>query len=263
MKPSKVIVRLKGGLGNQMFQYAYGRKLSLENKAVLKLDKSLLEWPICQRLAGITARRYELGEFNINERFAGFWETVLKPKGSLYLDGYWQNEEYFKGIRDILLEDFRLKKKTKNFLKLEKLVCKANSVSIHFRREDYIKKAVTRKYHGTLGLDYYRKAIEIIGEKVKNPSFFVFSDDILWVKKNFKKVKEQTVYVSGLCKLTNPEELILMSLCKHNIIANSSFSWWGAWLNKNRRKIVLAPKKWFRAIGTNPGVVPQEWIKLS
>lgn len=261
MKPSTIIVRLKGGLGNQMFQYAFGRKLSLKHKAILKLDKSLFEWPIWQGIVGITARGYELGEFNINERFTGFWEKITKPKGRLYLDGYWQSEKYFKDIRQILLKDFTLKKETNNFLKLKKLIAKTNSVSIHIRRGDYVKRAATGRYHGVLVLDYYQKALELIGKKIKNPHFFVFSDDPLWVKGNFKLSQPMTC-VSGLFKLTNPEELILMSHCRHNIIANSSFSWWGAWLNRNRHKIVIAPRRWFRAIKTDPGVVPQTWTKV-
>lgn len=256
-----IIVKLKGGLGNQMFQYAYGRKLSLKNKTILKLDKSLLERPIWQRLAGIMARRYELGEFNINERFAGFWERVLKPKGSLYLDGYWQSENYFKSIRKIILRDFALKKESNNFLKLKRLVANVNSVSIHVRRGDYVKRAVTRKYHGVLNLDYYRRAMELIVKRVKKPHFFVFSDDPLWVKENFK-IGQAMIYVSGSSKLTNSEELILMSFCKHNIIANSSFSWWGAWLNKNPSKVIIAPKRWFRKERTESGIVPQGWIRV-
>ena len=247
-----IIVKLKGGLGNQMFQYAYGRKLTLERQATLVLDKTYLT-PIRQLITGTTTRHYELGEFKIKAKFT-------KAKGHNYLDGYWQNEKYFKDIRHILLKDFTLKKKTNNFLKLKKLIAETNSVSIHFRRGDYVKRAVTRKYHGVLNLNYYRRAIALIGEKVEKPNFFVFSDDISWVKKNFKIGKPLT-FISGLRKLTNSEELILMSLCKHNIIANSSFSWWGAWLNKNPAKIVIAPKRWFRA-KTDSEIVPQSWIKL-
>ena len=254
MKQSTVTVRLKGGLGNQMFQYAFGRNLSFKRKAILKLDKTLLQWSIRQMIIGTTAREYELGEFNIKAEFT-------KDKGNSYLEGFWQGEEYFKDIRRILLKDFTLKKETQNFLKLKRLVVKTNSASIHFRRGDYVKRAVTGKYHGVLNFDYYRKAIELVGEKIKNPHFFVFSDDIAWVKKNFR-IKQPVTYISGSGKLTNPEELILMACCRHNIIANSSFSWWGAWLNRNRQKIVLAPKRWFRKKRAESGIVPQTWIKV-
>lgn len=234
-----VIVKLKGGLGNQMFQYAYGRNLTLRRKTTLKLDKSFLRWKIWQKMIGVTPREYELGEFNIQAK-------LTKVKGRHYLEGYWQSEKYFKDIRRVLLKDFTLKKETNNFLKLKKLITKTNSIGIHVRRGDYVKRAVTGKYHGILNAGYYHKAIGIIRKEVKNPRFFVFSDDPA---------------ISDFSGLTSPEELILMSLCEHNIIANSSFSWWGAWLNKNPRKIVIAPRRWFRA-KTDSEIVPQPWIKL-
>ena len=249
-----IIVKLKGGLGNQMFQYAYGRKLSLENKAILKLDKSLLERGIKQMIIGTTPREYELGEFDIKAEL-----TDGKEKNCF--EGFWQSEKYFKDIREIILQDFGLKKESNNFLKLKRLVANVNSVSIHVRRGDYAKRAVTGKYHGVLGFDYYRQSIEIIRKKVKNPHFFVFSDDPFWVKNNFK-IKQPLTFISGSRKLTNPEELILMSFCKHNIIANSSFSWWGAWLNKNPSKVIIAPKRWFRKERTESGIIPQGWIRV-
>lgn len=235
-----VIVKLKGGLGNQMFQYAYGRNLALKRKTILKLDKSFLRRRFWQKALGVTPREYELGEFNIKAEFA-------KPDFRPRLKGYWQNEKYFKDIRPILLKDFTLKKKTKNFLKFKKLISGVNSVSIHVRRGDYVKRKVTGNYHGVLDLDYYRQAVEIIRKKVKKPRFFVFSDDPT---------------ISNFSGLTNSEELILMSLCKHQIIANSSFSWWGAWLNRNPAKIVIAPQRWFRAKIDDFEIVPQPWIKL-
>ena len=232
-----IAIKLKGGLGNQMFQYACGRNLSYRQKTVLKLDKSFLDNTLWQKIVGVTPRKYEMGEFNIQAELV---------KGKNCLDGYWQSEKYFKNIRKILLLDFTLKKESKNFLKYKKLIIKTNSVSVHIRHGDYVKRAVARKYHGTLSFDYYFKAIELIGKKIKNPRFFVFSDDPM---------------ISNFSGLTNNEELILMSKCKHNIIANSSFSWWGAWLNTNPKKIVIAPKKWFRA-KTDFEIVPQSWIKL-
>lgn len=249
-----IVIKLKGGLGNQMFQYAFGRRLSLKRKEILKLDKTLLQWSIRQKIIGTAIREYELGEFNIKAE-------STKNKSNSYLEGFWQSEEYFKDIRRILLKDFTLKKETQNFLKFKRLVAKTNSVSIHFRRGDYVKRTVTKKYHGTLNLDYYCKAVELIRKKIKTPLFFVFSDDSLWAKNNFR-IKQPITFISGSYKLTNPEELILMSLCKHNIIANSSFSWWGAWLNRNRHKIVLAPKRWFRKKRAESEIVPQAWIKV-
>lgn len=249
-----IVIRLKGGLGNQMFQYAYGRDLSYRQKTVLKLDKSFLKNTIWQRIIGVTPRKYELGEFNIKAKL-----TNKKYKNRL--EGYWQSEKYFKDIRKMICEDFTLKKESNNFKKLAKIISQTNSVSVHFRRGDYAEKRKTKKYHGLLDTNYYQKALDIINEKVKNPHFFVFSDDPSWVKKNFK-IKQPLTFISGSRKLTNSKELILMSLCKHNIIANSSFSWWGAWLNRNPSKIVIAPKKWFRAKIEAKNLLPGDWIKL-
>lgn len=235
-----ITVKLKGGLGNQMFQYAFGRKLSLKHRVLLRLDKSLLERGIKQMIIGTTPREYELGEFDIKAE-------LTDGKGKNCFEGFWQSEKYFKDIRRVLLKDFTLKKETDSFLKYKRLIAKTNSVSIHIRRGDYLKRAVTRKYHGVLNLDYYRRAMELIVKRVKNPRFFVFSDDPT---------------ISDFSGLTNSEELILMSFCKHNIIANSSFSWWGAWLNKNPSKVIIAPKRWFRKERTESGIVPQGWIRV-
>lgn len=233
-----IVVKLKGGLGNQMFQYAYGRALALKRGTLLGLDKSFLQSKLWQKIVGVTPREYELDKFNIQAE-------LIRDKYPL--EGYWQSEKYFKDIRPILLKDFTLRSKSDNFLKFEKLVSDNNSVSVHFRRGDYIKRKVTRNYHGVLGFDYYLQAIEIIKQKIKNPHFFLFSDDST---------------ISSFSGLNSAEELILMSLCRHNIIANSSFSWWGAWLNNNPKKIVIAPKKWFNAIKTDLQRIPRSWIKL-
>ena len=275
-----IIVKLKGGLGNQMFQYALGKKISTMRKTIFKLDKNFLEQPVWQKVIGVVVRGYELGEFNIKTQFAGFREKILavpireipfhvkdnfkrieRTKGNLYLDGYWQSEEYFKDIKNVICRDFRLKNKSMNFVKVAKLISEPNSVSIHFRRGDYAEKGKTRRYHGLLGLDYYQKAISLVDEKVKDPHFFIFSDDSNWVKKNFKIGKPAT-YISGFYELTNAEELVLMSNCEHNIIANSSFSWWGAWLNNNPSKIVIAPTRWFRVKISSEEMLPLGWFKL-
>lgn len=257
-----IIVKLKGGLGNQMFQYAYGRQLSLRYKTVLKLDRSLLTTSLYQKLFGITPRKYEFGTFKIKPQFAKFRETLVIPKGNYYLDGYWQDEKYFKKIRPVLLKEFSLLKESRAFLKLKKIIRSTNSVSIHLRRGDYVRRAVTRKYHGVLDFDYYQKAIRALTRKVKSPHFFVFSDDIKWVKDNFK-INYPAIYIERSYKLSNPEEMILMSLCQHNIIANSSFSWWAAWLNQNPRKIIISPKNWFKNKSVEKKrLIPTEWLKL-
>jgi hypothetical protein len=156
----------------------------------------------------------------------------------LYLSGYWQNENYFLSIRELLLEELTLKEPIGTVASTYyESIKKTNSVAVHIRRGDYINA------DWTIGVDYYKKAYELMKSKVDNPSFFVFSDDISWCKEN-------------LCFLDNPrfvegtnselDDFELMRVAKHNIVANSSYSWWAAWLNSNDDKIVIAPKIWFQ-----------------
>lgn len=300
-----IIVKLQGGLGNQMFQYALGRRLSLRYQVPLKLDLSHLR-PNLFNLLGVTVlRTYALRDFNIRAGFAQNRDLpflskipstrftaglnqinkLLNPRGkevvrevpfsytkniksildagdNMYLDGFWNREMYFKEIATVIRRDFSLKKRMLGrVIKSVRHIRETNSVSIHFRRKDYATNPNTRRFHGICGMDYYKKAIALILKKVKNPHFFVFSDDPEWVKNNFK-IARPTTYVSDICKLNNAEELVLMSNCEHNIIANSSFSWWGAWLNKNPKKIVIAPKKWFRVKMNDREIIPPSWIRL-
>ncbi len=198
----------------------------------------------------------------IREPYFGFCVDILKIKGNVYLSGNWQNEKYFKDIDNIIRKDFTLKNKSNNYIKLANQILNTdNSISLHVRRGDYVHNKKTNEYHGICSLNYYKKAINIIASKINLPTFFVFSDDIKWVKKNIK-TRYPIVFISGNY-LKDYEELILMSKCKYNIIANSSFSWWGAWLNNNPDKVVIAPKKWFQAatrINDNP--CPENWIKI-
>jgi hypothetical protein len=178
-----------------------------------------------------------------------------------YLDGYWQSYKYFDDIREVLLNEFTLV----NEMNLEnKLICKKitelNSISIHIRRGDYVKEKKNMTIYNVFGLEYYHQAIEFISKKISNPYFFVFSDDLDWAKKNLQLTNVTYVDVN----LTqNPEnDLILMSKCKHNIIANSTFSWWGAWLNQNSEKIIIAPRKWMSTVESLDDLYPDDWIRL-
>ncbi len=289
-----IIIKLIGGLGNQMFQYATGKKVGLKYDAVLKFDIGGL-----RNNSGITPRNYALGFFNIQENFAnekeieklkgnaggkifhimqklGIWKKkrfIVEPKFSFnpevldigddsYLQGYWQTEKYFKDIEGVIRKEFTLKKEFSIEEKeMTKEIKNTNAISLHIRRGDYIAHAETNKFHGICSLDYYEKAIKQVAEKTENPVFFIFSDDIEWVKQNLK-IDFPTIYVSdGILK--DYEELMLMSYCKHNIIANSSFSWWGAWLNANPNKIVIAPKQWFaeKSVGTSD-IIPETWTRI-
>jgi len=288
-----IIVKLIGGLGNQIFQYALGRNLAEKNKAELKLDVSGFET--------YKKHKYSLNHFNIIENIAtaqevsrykkydaqtkigklfnlieslkplksrtyikephyyGYFPKILNLKGGIYLDGFWQSEKYFKDIENILRDEFTIKEKLED--NLLNAIISTNSVSIHVRRTDYVTNPGANKIHGVCGLDYYNNAIVKITNLVKTPHFFVFSDDIEWSKNNIKINFPITFVEHGADK--NYEDLTLMSLCKHNIIANSSFSWWGAWLNNNPNKIVIAPKKWLNNNKIDKRrMVIESWIKI-
>jgi len=282
---SHIIIRLMGGLGNQMFQYSLGRNLALSNNITVKLD---LSWFAKQK-----KRKYRLDLFNVVENFATNKEVkdctqnnsrlaslrrlfkpnscayikqeqfnsdpaILKIKSSTYLDGYWQSEKYFKNIKDIIYKEFTLKNNEEiSSDKFKQDILNSNSVSLHIRRSDYITEASSTYW--TCSLNYYYQAIDKITREHKNIKIFVFSDDIEWAKKNIK-TKHQIAFVEGN---KDYEDLILMSKCQHNIIANSSFSWWGAWLNSNQNKIVIAPKKWFNDLSiSDEDLIPGSWIKM-
>ena len=133
---------------------------------------------------------------------------------------------------------------------------------MHIRRGDYVSNPTTNKLHGTCSLEYYHNAVDIIAAKVSNPHFFIFSDDHEWARNNFK-IDYPLTFVAHNNAGKNYEDMRLMSLCKHHIIANSSFSWWGAWLGSNPKKIVCAPRGWFKdkSLNTND-IIPSDWSRI-
>lgn len=281
---------MQGGLGNQMFQYAIAKSIAKKNKDEFKLDNSMYF-----NKNNLTPRNYELDCFNIEQniavneeiiKFAGkenflfrlkrklglsakrsssyygekertvFDRNVFTYDKNIYLEGFWQNEAYFKDIRDELLKDFTLKNSVSyEAQKYLNNMQNCTSVSLHVRRGDYLHFPEI----GVLDMDYYKSAIEFITKKVSNPYFFILSDDIKWCEENFKFVTNK-VFVTDT--KTAIEDLEVMKNCKHNITANSSFSWWGAWLNDNKEKIVISPKKWMANNPNNYSWVPNDWIKL-
>ena len=197
------------------------------------------------------------------EKSFSFDKRVFDLNGNIYLDGYWQTEKYFKEIEEIIRKEFTVKNELADKNKeIAEEIKKTNSVSLHIRRADYITDKRTNSHHGTCGSAYYEQAVAIIAEKVKTPHFFVFSDDMDWAKKSII-LDFPTVYVDHNNAVTNYEDLRLMHLCKHNIIANSSFSWWGAWLNNNPQKIVVVPKRWFVTDKMDTrDLIPNTWVKM-
>jgi hypothetical protein len=200
----------------------------------------------------------------INESYFNFNKDILSLSDHCYLSGYWQTEKYFSDIENLIREDFRIIKPLDGQnLGIAEKIKHTESVSIHLRGRDYINRVETKKIHFTCDNSYYERSLSFIREKIKNPHFFVFSDDPEWAKK-FLKTNHSFTFVEGNSwNKTSYEDLRLMSLCRHNIIANSSFSWWGAWLNLNVDKIVVAPKKWFADTERNSqDLIPDGWIKL-
>ncbi len=289
-----IIIKIQGGLGNQMFQYAMAKSISIKSEDEVKLDISFYPKQ--------TLRKYELNQFNIEEKIASkkeiiklagkenilfkvksklglttkkpksyfvekeifvFDDKVFRYKSNIYLDGYWQNENYFKDIRNELLKEFTLKENISNEAKKHlHSIQNTQSVSLHIRRGDYVLNPYTNSIHGTCDLNYYKLAVANIRLNIKNPSFYIFSDDIEWCKQNFEFL-ENKVFISDT---KSPfDDLELMKSCKHNIIANSSFSWWSAWLNENESKIVISPKVWFvddSLQDKSKNIICDNWIRI-
>jgi Glycosyl transferase family 11 len=243
-----ICVRLKGGLiGNQMFSYACARHLARKHRTDVLIDATTY-------LPDRKGRRYALDAFNIPEKFGKldgpvcveqslrFDPTILRLSENVTLDGYFQCEKYFWDITSTILHDFSLRRpRTNDALAWAAQIANTpNSVAIHFRRTDAADGSPEALYHGTPGFDYYDGARKHMRLHLGNPRFFAFSDDIEWVKL-FSNL-DSTCIIEGC---TDAEDLWLMSLCKHAVIANSSFSWWGAWLGSHQRNgIVIAPQQW-------------------
>lgn len=288
-----IISQIIGGLGNQMFQYAAGRAVSLEHREELLLDTSgfanyelhqgfelqrIFSCPItiasemdlkkilCYRNKTIIRRlcsalKLCTNNFIVEPHFH-YWAGIHKISKNSYLTGYWQSEKYFSHIAETIRTDFTfsIPLSEKN-AKLAKQISQVNAVSLHVRRGDYAFNPKTAATHGLCSLDYYQAAIQLMAERVQQPYFYIFSDDTAWVKDNLM-INFPHQFVDHNSGLESYNDMHLMSLCQHHIIANSSFSWWGAWLNTNVEKIVVAPQKWFDNQTNVSDLLPQTWVRL-
>lgn len=301
-----IIVKMQGGMGNQLFQYALGRSLAHRYNVPLKFDIRNYDF---NRPGNNTPdkefnRLYRIDKFNtkgeiatdeeikklaryqkrnrklwylydkfiadesiyIQEKFFSFAEEyynppALKANKSIYLDGYWQTEKYFKCIENEIRSELTLKEPPeKKNAEIMDHMNTVNSVCLHVRRGNFIIPKY-QKHHGLCTPEYYQKAIAIIANKVANPVFFIFSDDPAWAREHMK-LQFTTVFIDHNDK--DYEDLRLMSSCKNFIIANSSFSWWAAWLSKNKEKVVTVPSQILKKKSMDlSDFAPESWVKIN
>ena len=291
-----VISWVQGGIGNQMFQYAAGRALSLLSQQSFYLDlqdfqdyslhqgfqlndvfnlnvdiadeqflssalglrnqkflRKLLKRPLFKLMRG--------SQFVVEPHFH-YWPGFNSLRSDTYLYGYWQSEKYFKSIESTIRTDFQfIHALDSTNAVLAREMKDTTSVSIHIRRGDYLSDHRTTKIMHVCDLDYYQRAINYIGSRIRDPIFYIFSDDMLWVKRQLS-IPGDVKFVEHNLGKESYRDMQLMSLCKHNIIANSSFSWWGAWLNTNSDKLVVAPTRWFVNNNSDIDLIPDCWARL-
>lgn len=291
-KKGQIIVGIWEGLGNQLFQYAFARALQLRTGQSVFLDiessyKKIYKVPYAIRPCGLFNLRIKLPIFKksnnsykylklengldnlvykmaqrrlwpysfFQEKNAYEYNNGLSIiEGNVYLKGHFQNYKYFNEYRDVLQKEIFPKRKIKISKNLSSIL-RENVISIHFRGRDYVR------LNYRLSVSYYCKAMTYIRERVVSPIWLVFTDDEEWVKQNF--IMEDNMYfLSQFGNYQDYEELFIMSKCKHNIIANSTFSWWGAWLNSNEEKIVISPSYWWKNIKSSTNIIPSDWIRL-
>tara|TARA_Y100000389_G_scaffold152860_1_gene152957 strand:+ start:1843 stop:2658 length:816 start_codon:yes stop_codon:yes gene_type:complete len=267
-------VQITGGLGNQLFQYFFARSLNVKFKCKVLLDISNFTLNNKSRSLNINNLDLRLPFFKRKNYFKDFFLTKNKDENLFKFNqkifnkrydnyiGYWQSYKYFTDNWEFFKDEINLEKFNTDFQTLNQIKS-SNSISVHIRRGDYITNLKTSAVHGNLKLDYYKKAIHLIQKQFKNSIFFFFSDDIEWVKNNFND-KNFHFVENNYNDLNLPfKDLLLMKNCKHNIIANSTFSWWGAWLNEYPNKIVYAPEYWTTKIkSSDTDLIPKDWIIL-
>ncbi len=290
-----IVGKLMGGLGNQMFQYAAGRALAEKYHTDLYLDMAYFS-----DAQGMVPRPFELNRFFCDVRSAsgkqirritarskmqrGFDklfgrqfvylrdndEMPVVRTGkipSVYMDGYWQSENYFKDIDKKIRAEFTFVDKFNNETRrLAGQIDPNNSaVSVHIRRGDYLASEAMKNFLGVCSVEYYKKAFELIEAKVGSPFYYVFSDDPDWVTEHIIGERKDMAPVFHNRSEDSWQDMYLMSCCKHHIIANSSFSWWGAWLDPNPGKVVIAPQQWFLAkelYDQIKNIIPEKWIRI-
>ena len=268
-----ITVKLQGGLGNQLFQYAFGSGLAADHGHYIKFDREALG---DGAIFGDTRREYGLGFLEpplmvaprsgslvIRENGMRFNPAYQKPRDPATMYGYWQTEKYFPKdtdrFRNLILSKLFPDYTTvvsDYYAEMYRKIRKDNSIALHVRRQDYVNLTA---YHGMPSLDYYREGIKLIRERHHDAAgVFVFSDDPQWCHDNFPS---NFNVIQGTSKY---DDLRMMSQCRHVVIANSSFSWWGAWLGENQtHRTIVAPAQWFAdPIVDYQDIVPERWMKI-
>lgn len=288
-----IIVELRGGLGNQLFQFAYGFHLANKRKTRLLLDTShFINHPLrnfeldklgLSKYVGnqeeikaikkyVDPRRLHNKICNlvlpyyrhslVRERAYHFDPNLLKVRKNVYLSGFWQSEKYFSDDAERLLEAIRFEQ-VNHLAPIKEQIVSSHSVGVHIRRGDYASDPQVKALHGLVPMEYYERAIEFLRNEIPDLSIFVVTDDPAWVTDNFKVGSFEVL--SGKHTRDSVDDLYLFSLCQYNVTANSSFSWWGAWLNQNKNKKVICPKNWFAAYADKfdtKDLIPDSWIKM-
>ena len=293
-----IISRLDGGLGNQMFQYAAGKAVAhrLNTKHYLDIDRIIMDkldhviynlnhfnisssvaseelFPYTHLLSIKLKNRFKIYfsasyflylsffRSSVKEDFVGPIDRFFRIKDNTYMEGYFQSHLFFKEINEIICNEFQLKTplSKQGLYWKEKISASSQSVSVHIRRGDY----VTDPNLFVLSKSYYEGAKKIIDEQRKKATYFIFSDDMAWAKSIFP-ASDSVFFIENTISIKPYEDLYLMSLCNDNIIANSTFSWWAAYLNKSPQKIVITPKERFLTISTDESFLyPSDWIQIS
>ena len=289
------IVRFRGGLGNQMFQYALLRTLSSQGREVMvslgfyRKNPNVMPFVLKKVFGNVSFRviderifeeidkqwreikqdgkrldkfieDYPNRFFWVEEPMIGIYdEHIFKTKHCTFV-GYWQTEKYFKDIKEEILWNFQFAEGEKCLRVLkEKLLSGDNYVSVHIRRGDYL--TISELYGNICTDQYYEAAMRFVGERLNSPVFVFFSDDIKWVEEHYKFHNAIYIKADMFRDYQAWYDMCLMSCCAYHIIANSSFSWWGAWLDKRKEKNVIAPKQWLNGYAM-PDICPDEWVRL-
>jgi hypothetical protein len=293
-----IIANLNGGLGNQMFQYANAKAVAIRNGVNFLVDTSLYEKkrmhqgfeigkifklpisvatkadlkqvlgnfqsPLAHRILARLPLLKTLPKKFIAEPHFEYWDGLHNCPNEAYLFGYWQSERYFLDCEADIRREFTFQpfQDQSNIELAQKIKDSQYAVSMHVRRGDFVNNSKANTYHGALSPRYYSDALAYLARILPTMELFVFSDDIKWVKGNLDLSAFRVHFVSHNMGINSYHDMALMSLCDHHVIANSSFSWWGAWLNSSQDKIVIAPKCWFVQPINTKDLIPTSWIQL-